>query len=48
MIRAAVIGSAGYTGGEMIRILLNHPDCELKSVHSRSQTGKRVFDVQSD
>jgi N-acetyl-gamma-glutamyl-phosphate reductase len=48
MIRATVIGGAGYTGGEMIRILLNHPDCELKSVHSRSQTGKSVFDVHSD
>jgi N-acetyl-gamma-glutamyl-phosphate reductase len=48
VLRASIIGSAGYTGGELIRILLNHPECELKSVHSRSQAGKHVFEVHSD
>jgi N-acetyl-gamma-glutamyl-phosphate reductase len=48
MIRASIIGSAGYTGGELIRILLNHPDCEIKSVHSRSQSGKYVHEVHQD
>jgi N-acetyl-gamma-glutamyl-phosphate reductase len=48
MLRATLIGSAGYTGGELIRILLNHPECELKSVHSRSQAGKHVYEVHSD
>jgi N-acetyl-gamma-glutamyl-phosphate reductase len=48
MIRATIIGSAGYTGGELIRILLNHPDCEIISINSRSQAGKTVYDVHSD
>jgi len=48
MIRATIIGSAGYTGGELIRILLHHPDCEIKSVNSRSQAGKHVYEVHTD
>jgi N-acetyl-gamma-glutamyl-phosphate reductase len=48
MIRASIIGSAGYTGGELIRLLLNHPQCDLKSVNSRSQAGKYVHDVHVD
>jgi N-acetyl-gamma-glutamyl-phosphate reductase len=48
MIRSTIIGSAGYTGGEMIRLLLNHPDCELKSVNSRSQAGKFVYEIHPD
>jgi len=48
MARVSIIGSAGYTGGELIRILLNHPDCEIKSVNSRSQAGKFVYDVHTD
>lgn len=48
MIRTTIIGGAGYTGGELIRILLNHPDCQIKSVHSRSQAGRFVYDVHTD
>jgi N-acetyl-gamma-glutamyl-phosphate reductase len=48
MIRASIIGGAGYTGGELLRILLNHPDCKVKSIHSRSQAGKLVYDVHTD
>ncbi len=48
MIKAGIIGSAGYTGGELIRILLRHPDCEIAFVHSRSQAGKSVHQIHSD
>lgn len=47
-IRTAVIGAAGYTGGELLRILVHHPDCELVCVHSNSQKGKKVSDVHPD
>ncbi|MEJ2055132.1 MAG: N-acetyl-gamma-glutamyl-phosphate reductase, partial [Calditrichaceae bacterium] len=36
MIKAGIVGGAGYTGGELIRILLNHPDCSIAGVQSRS------------
>jgi N-acetyl-gamma-glutamyl-phosphate reductase len=48
MNSTTIIGGAGYTGGELIRILLNHPRCEIKSVHSRSQAGNHVHKVHSD
>jgi len=48
MIKATIIGGAGYTGGELLRILINHPECEIKSVHSRSQAGSYVYDVHPD
>jgi len=48
MIKAGIIGGAGYTGGELIRVLLNHPDCDIAFVHSRSQAGKPVHHVHSD
>lgn len=47
-IRAGIIGGAGYTGGEMIRILLNHPDVDIAFVHSRSNAGKPVADIHAD
>ena len=48
MIKAAVIGGAGYTGGEMIRLLLQHPEVELTAVQSRSQSGQAVASVHKD
>jgi len=48
MIQATIIGGAGYTGGELIRILIHHPDCDIKSIHSRSQAGRFVYDVHTD
>ena len=48
MIRVGIIGGAGYTGGEAIRILLNHPDAELVFVHSNSNGGNRLSDVHVD
>ena len=39
MIKAGIIGGSGYAAGELIRILINHPDVELKWVHSRTVAG---------
>ena len=47
-IKAGIIGGAGYTGGEMIRILINHPEVELSFVHSKSNAGKFLSDVHED
>lgn len=47
-IKTAIIGGAGYAGGEMIRILLNHPDVELTYVHSRSHAGQYLYEVHAD
>ncbi len=47
-IHAGIIGGAGLTGGEMIRLLLNHPDVTLRFVHSRSNAGRPLYDVHHD
>ena len=47
-IRAGIIGGAGYTGGETLRLLINHPHVEVAFVQSRSQAGKPVADVHHD
>lgn len=47
-LRAGIIGGAGYTGGEMIRTLINHPYVELVFVHSRSNAGAQVSEVHTD
>lgn len=46
--KAGIIGGAGYTGGEAIRLLLNHPDVELAFVHSRSNAGNPLHAVHGD
>lgn len=48
MIRVGIIGGAGYTGGEAIRILLNHQQVELVFVHSNSNGGNPLWKVHSD
>lgn len=45
MIKVGIIGGSGYAAGELIRILINHPDVELKWVHSRTVGGQRIVDV---
>lgn len=45
MIRAGIIGGAGYTAGELIRLLVNHPQVEIVFVHSTSNAGNRLADV---
>ncbi len=47
-IKTAIIGAAGYTGGELLRLLVHHPACELVYVHSNSQKGKKVSEVHPD
>ena len=46
-IKAGVIGGAGYTAGELIRILIHHPNVEITFVHSTSNAGNPVTDVHS-
>jgi len=48
MIHAGIIGGAGYTAGELTRILLRHPEVTLKYIHSRSQAGKAVSSIHDD
>ena len=48
IIKAGIIGGAGYTGGELIRILIHHPYVQLSFIHSRSQAGKPVASVHMD
>jgi N-acetyl-gamma-glutamyl-phosphate reductase len=48
MIRAGIIGGAGYTGGETIRLLALHPDAELSWVQSESQAGRNIYEVHND
>lgn len=45
MIRAGIIGGAGYTAGELLRLLINHPEVEVAFVHSSSNAGAPVSDV---
>ena len=48
MIKVGIIGGAGYTAGELLRILLNHPDVEIAFVQSSSNAGNFVSDVHVD
>lgn len=43
-----IVGGAGYVGGEMIRLILTHPNCEINKVTSRSQAGKKLYEVHPD
>ncbi|MFZ4057109.1 MAG: N-acetyl-gamma-glutamyl-phosphate reductase [Ferruginibacter sp.] len=47
-IRAGVVGGAGYTGGELIRILLHHPLVDIRFIHSTSNAGKPIYAVHQD
>ncbi len=47
MIRAGIIGGAGYTAGELIRILVNHPDVVISFINSSSNAGNAITDVHS-
>ena len=45
MIKVGILGAAGYTGGELIRLLLNHPEAEIVFANSESNAGNKVYDV---
>src|SRR5690606_3138064 len=47
-IKVGIIGAAGYTGGELLRILIHHPAAELVFANSQSQAGKPVYDTHTD
>lgn len=48
MIKAGIAGAAGYTGGELLRILLQHPEVAIAFAHSRSQAGQLLSRVHGD
>ena len=45
MIKVGILGAAGYTGGELIRLLINHPEAEIVFANSESNAGNYVYDV---
>ena len=45
MVKIGILGAAGYTGGELIRLLLNHPRAEIVFANSESNAGNKVYDV---
>jgi N-acetyl-gamma-glutamyl-phosphate reductase len=47
-IKVGIIGGAGYTGGELIRLLINHPSAEIIYIHSKSNAGKQLHSVHQD
>ena len=48
MIKAGIIGGSGYTGGELIRLLLRHPEVQLDFVYSTTRAGKPVSSAHPD
>lgn len=47
-IKVGIAGGAGYTGGELLRILINHPEVEILCVHSNSNAGNPLSDIHTD
>lgn len=47
MKKIGIIGGAGYTAGELLRLLINHPEVEISFVHSTSNAGKKIYEVHS-
>ncbi len=48
MIKIAIIGGTGYTAGELIRLLLNHPKAEISFIHSNTFAGQPISHVHTD
>ena len=48
VIRAGIMGGAGYTGGELIRLLIHHPHVSISFIHSKSNAGNPVHQVHQD
>lgn len=48
MIKVGIIGGAGYTAGELLRILLYHPNVEMAFVQSESNAGNKITDIHTD
>ena len=47
MIKVGIIGGAGYTAGELIRLLLNHPEVEIRFINSTSNAGNKIVSVHA-
>jgi N-acetyl-gamma-glutamyl-phosphate reductase len=47
-IKIGIIGGAGYTAGELLRILINHPSVEISFIHSSSNAGNLISQIHSD
>ncbi|MFI5155704.1 MAG: N-acetyl-gamma-glutamyl-phosphate reductase [Chitinophagales bacterium] len=47
-INVGIVGAAGYTGGELIRILINHQHASIAFMHSQSNAGKKLHEVHAD
>jgi N-acetyl-gamma-glutamyl-phosphate reductase, common form len=47
-IKVGIIGGAGYTAGELLRILLNHPHTQISFVHSNSHAGHKIYEAHND
>lgn len=47
-IKAGIIGGAGYTGGELLRLLINHPHVEIAFINSKSNAGNPIYQVHAD
>lgn len=47
-VKAGIIGGAGYTGGELLRILINHSSVEIAFIHSNSNAGNYIYEVHTD
>ena len=45
MVKVGILGAAGYTGGELIRLLINHPEAEIVFANSESNAGNLVAEV---
>ena len=48
MKKIGIVGGSGFTGGELIRILLNHPKFKIKFIYSLSQNGKNIHEINPD
>ena len=48
MKKIGIVGGSGFTGGELIRILVNHPKLKIKFIYSLSQNGKNVHEIHTD
>ncbi len=48
MIRVGIIGSAGYTRGELLRVLIYHPEVEIVFANSASNAGNKLYEVHND
>ena len=48
IVHVGIIGGAGYTGGELLRLLVHHPHVQISYVHSNSHTGSFIYEVHKD